>query len=326
MEILVIGTGSIGTRHLKVLNSIPVVKPLALPLRPERRAELTQAGYCVCESISGAVARGVRLAIIATDTRRHLADTQAALQAGMDVLVEKPMATDAHQAQMICLAARQAARQVFVGCNFRFCESLKTFQAAMPSLGNIHSVRIECQSYLPDWRPERPYKQTYSAREGEGGVLHDLIHEIDFAGWLFGWPRAVLARLRNIGRLGIAADETADLLWETSAGAVVSISLDYLSRPSRRQMCARGEHGTLEWDALAGKVTLSLVGVPMQEIISTQSRDDMYLAQSQAFIRSLQGSSDLGLATGEDGVKALALCDTARRASESHCEESVAYP
>ncbi len=37
------------------------------------------------------------------------------------------------------------------------------------------------QSWLPDWRPDRDYRESYSARLDEGGVLRDLVHEIDYA-------------------------------------------------------------------------------------------------------------------------------------------------
>ena len=63
----------------------------------------------------------------------------------------------------------------------------------------------------------------------------------------------------------------------------------------------------------------------VREIASRQTRDEMYLAQDLAFVRAVQGRSDPRSATGEDGVRALAVCDAARRASESRAEESVRY-
>ena len=109
----------------------------------------------------------------------------------------------------------------------------------LPQIGAVHAVRVECQSYLPDWRPGSDYRESYSARADEGGVLRDLIHEIDYATWLFGWPVAVTARYGNTGRLGIAAEEWAELAWEAPADVEVSMRLDYLTRPPRRVMRAR---------------------------------------------------------------------------------------
>ena len=324
--VTVLGTGSIGMRHLAVLSGIPGVRTLAVSMRPTRRQELTKKGFATAQDLEEAVRLGSALCLVATDTGRHAQDALAALDRGLDVLVEKPLATDAQEGRRVTARAQELRRKVFVGCVLRFSESLHAFRERLHELGPVHTVRIECQSYLPDWRPHRSYQQSYSARPDEGGVLRDLIHEIDYAGWLFGWPAAVHARLRNLGRLGIAAEELADVSWETSTGCLVSITLDYLSQPTRRRMRACGARGSLEWDGVAGRVTASLQGSSVTEQGFAQARDAMFLAQTAAFIEAAQGGGDSRLATGDDGVKALAVCDAARRSSASRREEPVVYP
>ncbi|MBI4280433.1 MAG: Gfo/Idh/MocA family oxidoreductase [Armatimonadetes bacterium] len=324
--VAVIGTGSIGSRHLRAFRQMGDVTPVAVPVRGQRRAALAQERYATADDLISAAEMGATLGVVATDTRRHLDDALAALDQGMDLLVEKPLAVDAAQADRLRGHARDKGRRLFVGCVLRFSESLNRFRELLPRMGTVHSVRIECQSYLPHWRPARPYRESYSARSGEGGVLRDLIHEIDYAGWLYGWPAAVYARLRNLGRLGLEVDEAADLLWETPGGCSVSVTLDYLSRPSRRRMRAAGERGSLEWDFMEGTVTLVQGDDPPQVIRSSQRFEDLFLVQDRAFVRACDGYSDPRLATGDDGVRALAVCDAARRASESRRETEVRYP
>lgn len=313
-------------RHLDVLRRLGNVHPIAIPKRPERHAWLREAGFATAGDLPEAVHAGARLCIVATDTSQHVRDGLAASELGLDVLVEKPLAVDATSAAPLCLKARQNGHAVLLGCVLRFSESLNDFRGLLPKVGRPHAVRIECQSYLPDWRPERPYRDSYSARADEGGVLRDLIHEIDYAGWLFGWPAALQARVRNVNRLGIAADEAADLLWETAGGCVVSMSLDYLSRPARRFLRVSGDLGTLEWDGINATATFVPASGAPEVLRSSQTHDAMFAAQAQAFIRASQGTRDARLATGDDGVKALAVCDAARRASLSKREEPVAYP
>lgn len=216
-------------------------------------------------------------------------------------------------------------RNLFVGCVLRFSESLNIFKQQCTAVGHLHSVRIEFQSYLPDWRPTRPYRQTYSARSNEGGVLLDLTHEIDYAGWLFGWPELVFARIRNLGRLNIDACEMAELSWQASTDCTISINLDYLSRPPHRTMKAYGENGTISWDWYSGKVQLDLVGSETKEWHSIQTVDDMFLAQARAFVGNIADVGDPRIATGEDGANAIALCDAATLSSERGREEKVAY-
>jgi len=125
--------------------------------------------------------------------------------------------------------------------------------------------------------------------------------------------------------LGIDSEDTADLLWNTENGTVVSIRLDYLSRPARRQMRACGEHGTLVWDGIGGRVRLELAGESLQTFLSSQTRNDMVLAQDLAFIEADSTKFDPRLATADDGVRTLAICDAARRASQSRREETIHY-
>ncbi len=325
LGIAVIGTGSIGMRHLKVLRQLPGIKSIAIPARAGRVRELTEAGYLAVKDLAEAMETSVAQCIVATDTGRHIRDAQAALENRLDVLVEKPLSTNAKEASLLCKRAAEAGHKIFVGCVLRFSESLNTFRNLQDRIGRLHFVRIECQSYLPEWRPNRSYHDSYSARVEEGGVLRDLIHEIDYAGWLFGWPHAIQARVKNLGRLNIESDEIADLTWETSEGCLIAITLDYLSRPHRRYMRASGEMGTLEWDGINGTVTLTLAGKDNEIFPSGQERDEMFLAQVRAFIEVSRGIYDPRLATGEDGVKALAVCDAARSASENRREETVHY-
>ena len=323
--VAVLGTGSIGMRHLGALRRLANVRPIAIPKRRERLGWLAEAGFSTAADLQEAVREGARLCIIATDTRQHVPDGLIASEQGLDLLVEKPMAPDAAIASRLRLTARASSRKMFIGCVLRFSESLNTVRELLGQVGCLHDVRIECQSYLPAWRPERPYQESYSARADEGGVLRDLIHEVDYAGWLFGWPTVLQARVRNLGRLRIEADEATDLLWETAEGSTVSVRLDYLSRPSRRRLRVSGEHGTLAWDGIEGTVTLALADAPARVIRSSQTRDEMVVAQAEAFIQASRGACDPRLATADDGVNALAVCDAARRASESKREERVEY-
>ena len=320
------GTGSIGTRHLKILRGLGSVTPVAVPKRRERLAQLAEEGYDTAASLDEAMDKGITLGIVASETGLHVADGSACIQRGLDILVEKPLAVSAAQAGDLSHRGQAANRKIFVGCVMRFSESLNTFREYLPKVGRVHNVRIECQSYLPDWRPGRPYLDSYAVRPEEGGVLLELIHEVDYACWIFGWPDAVQGRLKNTGSLGIAPEEVAELSWETPAAGVLSVYLDFLSRPPRRRMRACGEGGTIEWDGIAGTTTLWVDNLPAEVVQSTQDRDGMFTTQARAFLDAAGGNRDPRLATGEDGVKTLAVCDAARQGSESREEAKVTYP
>lgn len=310
--VAVLGTGSIGMRHLRALRALGA-RTFAVPVRSARLGELREQGYETAASLGEAAALGARACIVATDTGRHVEDGLEALSLRMDVLMEKPAAPTAAGARRLAAAAGRLRRRLFVGCVLRFSPSLNRFRALLPRLGRVHSVCVECRSFLPDWRPGRPYRLAYSARREDGGVLRDLIHEIDYAGWLFGWPRRAAGRTLNTGRLGIRSEELADVWWELERGPAVSIGLDYLTRPGRRRMIASGERGTLEWDAFAGRVALLRPGRAPVVHEAAEDRDGWYHAQVKAFLSAAAGGPAGALASAQDAVKALEICDRARR-------------
>ena len=319
----VLGTGSIGARHLRVLRDLVGAPVSAVPVRASRHEELEAQRFKVFRTLEEAVAAGARAIVVATDTARHVADLQAALKLGCCVLVEKPLSPMANGLAALARAIDGTNQMVYVACDLRFEASLLHFRQRLPAIGKVHAVRIACQSYLPDWRPGRDYRQSYSARAGEGGVLLDLIHEIDYGVWLFGAPSQVFARLQTSGRLGIAVEESADLYWDTPGGASVSIRLDYLTRRTHRSMCAYGDLGEIEWDGVTQSVSLSgQDGVEQRDF--PQARDATMRDQDAAFLQAISGGDPGVLTTFDEGALAVSICDAARRSSMSGRFEAVA--
>lgn len=293
-QVVVYGTGSIGMRHLEVLSQMEGVSPIAMPVRTERLKDeaLKQYHPIAVQSLEKLDPEAV---VIATDTGRHKRDIET-LRARLPharLLVEKPLFSV--QEKLNC-----TVEHIYVACNLRFQSAMQQFKVGLSGLGEVYSVRIECQSYLPDWRPNRDYKQSYSARKEEGGVMRDLVHEIDYAMWLFGRPQEVFAKLSTSRRIGIEAEESADLFWSVEDTSV-SVRLDYLAKPTRRKMVAIGNKGSMEWDGT------------LQE---PQGRNAMMQRQAEDFL----SEKPTQLASYDDGLFAVRLMDAARL---SHANKKV---
>jgi predicted dehydrogenase len=314
--VLVRGTGSIGMRHLRILRDHLGRAAAAWPVRPTRAEALRAEGWTVADGWTGA-------AIVATDTGRHLADIAAALEAGAHVLAEKPLTPDARGLASLAALAQHVDRRIYVAAPLRFALGLQQARQTISRLGPLHGVRIECQSYLPDWRPRLDHRESYAARPDEGGVLRDLIHEIDYAVWLFGRPERVFARFQGGSRLDIASEAGADLLWQSPDDVTVSLRLDYLTRTPRRRLSVYGTAGELHWDAIAQTVTLYLAGAPPVVTAFPQERDAMMAEQTAAFLQAVSGGDPGVLSTFAEGAFAVSLCDAARRSARSSREEPI---
>jgi predicted dehydrogenase len=153
-------------------------------------------------------------------------------------------------------------------------------------------------------------------------VLLDLIHEIDYAVWLFGAPSRAFARLSNSGHLGIETEEAADCFWETPSGASLSMRLDYVTRSMRRTMHAYGANGEIEWDGVRQSVSVRVDGaVESKEF--PQPRDVTMRDQDSAFLRAASGGDPATLTQFAEGALAVSICDAARRSSASGRYEAI---
>jgi len=311
-------------RHLRILSAMPGVDVYAVPIRQERLTELRAAEYKTTLTLDEIPhLDGV---VIATNTGRHLSDAKLALDADAHILIEKPLATSSVGVQPVLDLAAARKKQVFVGCCLRFNRSLLAFREHLPDFGSIYAVEISCRSYLPDWRPGRDYRIGYAADPQQGGVLRDLIHEVDYALWLFGPTKRVSGKLIHSGRLELPTEDQATLIWTSEQGVQVCIQLDYLARSPVRLMKAFGAHGQMSVDLISQIVTLNKIGEEQKMIDLKVPYDDLYIEQAKAFLSAIEGNTPGQLASGIEGLVALAVCDAARRSSQNKgAEEAVSW-
>ncbi|MFM9872954.1 MAG: Gfo/Idh/MocA family protein [Fimbriimonadaceae bacterium] len=306
ITIAVLGTGSIGTRHYNCLTQNEGVTPVAVPTRPERVAELQSQGIYALDQVPDE-AVGI---VIATDTARHLSDWQQ--YQDRFCLVEKPLTGDITP-ELESLVAQTQGR-AFTACVLRHNLTLSEFKQYI-ELENMPPMlaMIRCSSYLPDWRPNRDYRKLYSAQPGQGGALRELIHEVDYAGWIFGWPDEIDGEVSPATSIEIADEESARFTFHNSDGSV-NISLDIASNESSRTILADYGSHSIQADLIDQSITFT-TGERQETLFYKEPRDAMYTRQLEAFIRATQGKISEPLATAEEGLKALRVIEAVRLSS-----------
>lgn len=324
-RVVVRGVGSIGQRHARVLTRLgadvalwPVRPRPAPPPDPPTSGSAVQT---LNDSSGPAALASADLVVIATDTGRHVADAIEALDAGaVRVLVEKPVAPTRLLAD--ALATHPRASDVWVAAPLRAHEAFRHLASVVRDIGAPVSAHVRCQSWLPDWRPDRDYRESYSARLDEGGVLRDLVHELDYAEVLLGRPTLLGAHLEHAGPLDIEAEQAATLLWCTDT-ATVTCRLDYVTRPAARGITVRGPDGVLDWDVTTATVThLDTTGRPTTTTFPADlDRDAVMATQARAALeltpdaKPAQRHTAGAPATLAEGLATLELCDRAKELS-----------
>jgi predicted dehydrogenase len=318
--IAVLGTGSIGEKHIRVLKTLGA-EAIAIPVRDERIAELKAQGLEAVKDLDAARKAGAQGVVIASATSRHIDDCIEASGLGFAVLCEKPLAVSASQA--VKLGSVNISR-VFVGYTLRFDDGFrKTFELA-GELGRPHYMAAECRSYLPSWRKGRDYRQNYSVRSEEGGVLLDLSHEIDYINFFYGKPKTLSGLRKNLGYLNIAEEEIASAVMEYEEKGIGCLTVDYLSRQTSRKLTIACENGEIHYDFVNKIIDVFSEGRESSVVIE-RGADTMYEREDMEFLKIIDGKEREYLATPKEAVEALSVIDAWKQSSASGMRIEVEY-
>ncbi len=320
MNVLITGTGSIGQRHIQNITRLYPEAKFIILRRETRVDELSKSLHA---EVQGHIDEALKLqpdfALVATPSARHIDALIPLIDAGIPLYIEKPVVTTRPDVARLRsqLKSAQYSAPNLVGCNLRFLPSLIAMRETVLSgkLGRIVRAQLTAGQWLPDWRPEQDYRQSYSAKmEMGGGVIMDLIHEIDMARWLFGEFSRVRGLVGKFSSLEIDCEDTAGiLLGDSKEGPMVSITLDYVSRKPVRRYEIVGEEATLIWDLQ--KQSLEIMGAEHTESIDCGATGfdmaDTYRIAMKEFLSALQKPRSLS-PDMEDGLKSVELALTAK--------------
>jgi predicted dehydrogenase len=136
------------------------------------------------------------LVVITTPNRYHMPLARAAIDAGIPLVVDKPMAATSAEAREVIAEARRRKVPLTAYHNRRWDGEVLTVQKLVAS-GELGTV-IRFESRLDRWRPTRPATvwREAGAPEDAGGILYDLgPHLLDQARMLFGPVTQLYAEL-----------------------------------------------------------------------------------------------------------------------------------
>jgi predicted dehydrogenase len=144
--------------------------------------------------------------IVCTPDFRHDEQIVAALEAGIDVVTEKPMATTAEKCRRILEAERRTGRRVDVAFNYRFSPTAQRIKELLLDgvIGEVASVDFHW--YLDTKHGADYFRRWHGRIENSGSLfVHKATHHFDLLNWyLASDPRDVFARgeLRHYGSKG----------------------------------------------------------------------------------------------------------------------------
>ena len=319
MRFLVVGTGSIGTRHARNLLALghEVSGWDALPERIDL-ALRTVPGLIAAEGLEPGLAVRPEAVLVCTPPATHVTVARQAVEAGCNVFVEKPVAHLSDEVPALLDTAKRAGRLFAVGFNLRFLPSLRRVKALLDAgrIGRVHSATASFGFYLPVWRAGRDYKENYAVSvEQGGGVLLDAIHELDYLGWFFGEAAELCCAAGHVSALAGDTEDLAEVTVRFSSGVLAKVHLDYLRRAYRRDLEVIGADGVITWDYASRAVTVLGPEPDRVEVLGASDdgpNENMYVAELEHFIACLEGREE-PLADGWEALRSLRMVEAAKR-------------
>lgn len=279
--------------------------------------------------------------IVATPNRFHEEYAIAALDAGLDVLLEKPVAHSLESAEAIAAAAEEHERFVMTGFKNRFSnavEVLKSFQEE----GRFGTPRhVEANYIRRRGIPGRGSWFTSQSASGGGSLIDIGVHAIDLALFFLDFPEVVevsattrsafgsredYAYLEMLGEdLGPSefnVDDSVSAFIRCADGATVSLEAAWATnRPTNHEFLLRGTEAGALFDRNENSLTIyesSNAGVDhlTDTTVTTRPNDDM-LAEQAAFIEGIESGTPPERNTIAEGLTVQRVIDAIYRSADA---------
>ena len=334
----VVGVG-MGKNHAKGFQSHPAAELVALCDMDEKRLNAVASELNVPERYTDvkAMLRQAKLDAVgvATPNKFHAPVTIAALNAGLHVLCEKPMAMNAKEAAKMNAAARKARKNLMINFSYRFSDMSHALKHQVDAglIGDIYYGRTV-------WHRRRSGiitggKASFVTKEiSGGGPLIDLgVHRLDLALWLMGYPEPVAVsgsaydllakRIAKDKKRPISVEDLACGIVKFKNGATLIVEASWaLNIPEREHMVTTlcgTKGGLVQKNTDGGYSFTAEVYTDEDGHLFTKTLDWSEVSSPtpyHEFINSILEKRP-PLATGEEGLKVMKILDGIYRSADT---------
>ena len=297
-KVLIIGFGSIGQRHASILKNFKMVSDIYIFSRSNSKILKNINKLSQIKKINPDY---IIISSRTSDHFKHLKYIEKNLSNKI-VLIEKPLFNKLKKFSIF-------KNKVFVGYNLRqhpVVRFIKYFIAKK----KIFSVKISCNSYLPNWRKNIDYKNSYSShRRLGGGVLLDLSHEIDYIEWIFKKIKKLdLVKIKKLSNLKINVEDHVLIAGKTKLSDFI-LDLNFYSLSFRREIVVDGHNFSLKGDLINNFVEIFFKNKNKKIIRFKNDKNYTYTKQHELILNKNYRT----LCTFKDATKLMFLLDKFRK-------------
>ena len=325
INILVVGCGSIGRRHIENFIKHGVNDISCVDTNQERLDIVTEKfGISKTyknhkDAFNKEKYSGV---IICTPTSMH---TNIAIDAARNeshIFLEKPVADTLKDIDILEKLQKEKNLQIFVAYCHRFIPSVKRLKEIIDknTYGRVCSINMSWETFLPDWHVYEDYRSFYMAKKSMGGgALLDESHGIDLLQYIFDDICEVSADVKTISHLEIDSDDWAAILFKMKNGIYGKANFDLFRRDPKISMEILTEKTTIIWDRIDHQIKI-FDPEKKNYLIEKFTKEDimtMYDLETIHFINCLKGKEQ-SLIPLNEGIKTMNVINASFKSSEKN--------
>ena len=317
-RIAIVGYGRIAQRHIENMRKMFSHVGVMICRSSDANVEEKDRNYKVTRDFSEMLSFNPQIAFIASPAPFHVEQALALAENGTHLFIEKPLATSLDGIDALFSECKKRNLILMVGYNMAFSNALQTIKRMIGSgqIGKVLSVHAEVGQYLPQWRPEKDYRETVSAKAAlGGGVLFELSHEIDYVNWLLGGVRKVSCLTQRSGVLDLDVEDCATLLLEGQDGTHATVSVNMVQKIPSRSCRIVGAEGIIEWNYIKKELFVQIDGQERVAVsIDEGDANAVYLRMLQHFFECIE-TGKTPLVDGNRALESLKIVLAAKKSA-----------
>jgi predicted dehydrogenase len=320
-HVLVVGGGSIGERHLRCFLKTGKVRASLCDNNPAIVDRLKQ-NYDVTQVYRDfdAVDLGRHdVVVICTPANLHVAMARRAVEAGCNVLCEKPLSIALDGIADLAEAIDRKGVAFVVAYVQRAMAPLAELRQRIVSgeIGEVRQVLAAWGQHFPTYRPA--YRQIYyTDRRTGGGALQDAVtHILNFVQWCMGPARSVYCQADHLVLEGVNVEDTASVVLRfRNSPAIGTIVLNQFQTNNSGVYEFSGTDGTLRIETPGWRIGLCRNEQWTWDEPRTFERDDFFICQAELFLKTLDEGAPPLCTLGEAADTLRAILASLKSADE----------
>ena len=260
-KIGIIGTGNISRSHIEGYLRFPAQCQIValVDIYPERAQALKekyQLDAAVFSAHKDILGQGLDLVSICTPPYVHASIAIDCLEAGINVLVEKPMATSLAECDAMIEARDRSGKLLSVIAQNRFRTPIMKLKQTLDSglAGRVLHAQIDSFWWRGHCYYDLWWRGTWE-KEGGGCTLNHAVHHIDMLGWMMGRPQRVSAMISNANHDNSEVEDVSVAVLQYGGGALAQLTSSVIHHGEEQKLQFQCEHAKIAapWQVIAAR-------------------------------------------------------------------------